>query len=187
MRTIVGWSVPMGVIFGAVQVALVAFGASVGAPQSGAWLFALMSIGGMAGAFLYGTRGPKLHARAAALVIAFTIPVLVVPLALARSLALMAGLVILAGCAVTPLMSVTNHIVAGVAPLGSQAEAYTWPFTAMLAGNAVGAAVAGQLIKLGDWRTGMLVAIASGVCITAIAVVRRKTLPTVVMSLADHK
>ena len=60
----------------------------------------------------------------------------------ARRCAVMALLVIPAGCCIAPLLATRNELVGGVAPPGMRTEAYTWPITAFVGGIAAGAALA---------------------------------------------
>ena len=65
----------------------------------------------------------------------------------------MALLVIPAGIFIAPLLATRNELAGLVAPPGTETEAYTWPLTAIVAGIAGGAALAGVLVDAAGWRT----------------------------------
>src|SRR4051794_41930617 len=88
------------------------------------------------------------------------LPVTLIPLAFAPSVAVMALLVLPAGCCIAPLLATRNELVGGVAPAGMRTEAYTWPVTSFVGGIAAGAALAGSLVEGPGWRTAFLVAAA---------------------------
>ena len=130
----------------------------------------------MAGGLVYGalpSRPPldKVHLAVAAL-----LPLGLLPLAAAPSIAVMALLVIPAGLFIAPLLATRNELVGRVAPPSSRTEAYTWPVTAFVGGISLGSALAGQLVEGPGWRVAFLVA--SGIAATGAIIVlaRRNTL-----------
>ena len=101
---------------------------------------------------------PRRRFSATHLFVAALLPLALVPLAFAPSVAVMAVLVIPAGCCIAPLLATRNELVGGVAPPGMRTEAYTWPITAFVGGIAAGAALAGALVEGPGWRTAFVVA-----------------------------
>ena len=87
----------------------------------------------------------------------------------------MALLVIPAGIFIAPLLATRNELAGLVAPPGTETEAYTWPLTAIVAGIAGGAALAGVLVDAAGWRTAAVPAVVAAVG-SALALGRRGTL-----------
>ena len=75
------------------------------------------------------------------------LPLSLLPMAAAPSIAVMALIVIPAGLFIAPLLATRNELVGYVAPPGALTEAYTWPVTAFVGGISIGAAMAGQLVE----------------------------------------
>ncbi|HET6550884.1 MAG TPA: MFS transporter, partial [Solirubrobacter sp.] len=123
---------------------------------------------------LYGTLPRRAGVHRAHLLVAGLLP-----LAAASSVAVMALLVVPAGCCIAPLLATRNELVGGVAPRGMRTEAYTWPITAFVGGIAIGAALAGALVEGPGWRTAFVVAAAFAAAGALLAVVRRRTVVAV--------
>jgi MFS family permease len=176
VRTLVLSMLPVGVAFGALEVALPAFADGAGRPELAGLLIATWSVGSAAGGLVYGARPrraslPAVHLRVAAL-----LPVGFAPVALATSPAVMALLVIPAGVFIAPLLATRNELAGLVAPPGTATEAYTWPLTALVAGVALGAAAAGAAVDAAGWRSGALMAIGAAALGALVALARRATL-----------
>jgi predicted MFS family arabinose efflux permease len=88
----------------------------------------------------------------------------------------MALLVIPAGIFIAPLLATRNELAGLVAPPGTETEAYTWPLTAIVAGIAGGAALAGVLVDAAGWRTAAVTAVGCAAVGSALALARRGTL-----------
>ena len=82
--------------------------------------------------------------RYGALLLALAI--LLTPLIIARSLAAAIPLCLIAGLAMTPMISCQNTLVGAAAPSGTMTEAFTWGTAATFVGIAIGSAVAGSLV-----------------------------------------
>jgi MFS family permease len=176
VRTIVLVSLPAGIAIGICEVGIPGFSRHHGAPASAGVLLALWSVGSGVGGLVYGLLPRRGGLRRMHLVVTALLPLSIVPLAIAPSVAVMALLVIPAGCTIAPLLATRNELVARVAPEGSRTEAYTWPTTAFVGGIAIGSAVAGALIEGPGWRTAFLTATGIGVAGFLLAIARRATL-----------
>lgn len=179
MRTLIGCVAPVGVLFGAFQVSIIAFADDVDASWSAPWLLALLSVGGALGALAYGAFGHRYTGARALTLVACLLPFCFLPILFASSLALMVPLVVLGGALGTPLISITNQMVGDAAPPGAVTEAYSWTFMSMLVGVSAGLTLGGKLIDLGSWHTGIALAIGSAILTAVFAVSRRRTLPDV--------
>jgi MFS family permease len=176
VRTLVLTSIPAGIGVGICEVTLPAFSDAEGAAATAGVLLAIWSLGSAAGGLVYGAlpnRPPlgRLHIAVAAL-----LPLGLLPMALAPSVAVMALLVIPAGMFIAPLLATRNELVGWVAPEGARTEAYTWPVTAFVGGIAIGSALAGAIVEGPGWRTAFVVAGAVTAVGTLVVAVRRNTL-----------
>ena len=175
VRTLVYTSLPAGVGIGILEVGIPAFSREEGAAAAAGVLLAIWSLGSAIGGLAYGLLPRRAGLQRTHLFVGALMPVTLLPLALAPSVAVMALLVIPAGCCIAPLLATRNEIVGGVAPPGMRTEAYTWPITAFVGGIAVGAALAGALVEGPGWRTAFVVASCFAAVGSVLAVVRRRT------------
>ena len=176
IQTLVLTMLPLGFAFGALEVALPAFGDAEGKPELGALLIAIWSLGSAVGGFTFGVR-PRtapladVHRR-----MTLALPLAFAPLLLASSPILMALLLIPAGLFIAPVIATRNELAQAAAPVGTKTEALTWPLTALVGGISVGAAAGGALIDASSWRAAVLFGVVSAAAAGAIAVARRGSL-----------
>jgi MFS family permease len=176
IQTLVASQVPVGVAFGSMQVVLPAFAETEGRQEAAGVLLALLSAASITGALVFGARRRRrplheVHVRFAVLV-----PVGIAPLALASSVPLMAVLVLPAGALLSAFFATRNELAGVAAPPGMGTEAVTWPLTALIAGNALGAALAGAVADAAGWRTAVAVAVAAAALGSAVVGLRLATL-----------
>jgi MFS family permease len=175
VRTLVFTSLPAGIGIGILEVGIPAFSRAEGAAATAGVLLAIWSLGSGVGGLLYGMLPRRAGLHRTHLIVAALLPLTLLPLAAAPSVAVMALLVIPAGCCIAPLLATRNELVGGVAPPGMRTEAYTWPVTAFVGGIAVGAALSGALVEGPGWRTAFLVAAGFAALGALLAVLRRHT------------
>jgi MFS family permease len=180
VRSLVLISLPAGVGIGICEVALPAFADARGARELAGVLLAVWSLGSAAGGLAYGALSNRPPLERAHLLVAGLLPLSILPLAAASSVAVMALLVLPAGMFLAPLLATRNELVGRVAPAGARTEAYTWPVTAFVGGIAVGAALAGVLVEGPGWRVAFLAATGCAAVGAVLAVARRHTLAPVV-------
>jgi len=173
VRTILMSTLPAGIGVGTCQVGLPAFAHATGSPGAAGPLLAVFSLGSASGALLYGGLPNRRSLQGAHLAVAIALPIGILALAAASSVAAMAVLVLLPGCCVAPLVATRNELIGGVAPADSRTEAYTWPVTAFVGGIAAGQALAGSLAEGPGWRYAFLVGAAFAAAGALIAVARR--------------
>jgi MFS family permease len=176
VRTLVVTMIPVGLAFGILEIAITAFAAEHGHPELAGVLLTLWAVASAAGGLVYGARPRRRTAGEAHLRIALFLPVGLAPLTLAPSPEVMALLLLPAGVFIAPLLATRNELAGLVAPEGSETEAYTWPLTAIVAGIAVGAAVAGVIVDNAGWRAAAVTAVGCAVVGSLLAVSRRATL-----------
>jgi MFS family permease len=176
VRSLVLTSLPAGVGIGICEVALPAFTDAKGARELAGVLLATWSLGSAGGGLVYGALHPRPPLDRVHLAVAALLPLSVLPMAAAPSIAVMGLLVIPAGMFIAPLLATRNELVGRVAPPGARTEAYTWPVTAFVGGISIGSALAGVIIEGPGWRLAFVTAAACAAVGAGLAVARRNTL-----------
>jgi MFS family permease len=158
MRALVAATVPEGVAFGVLGIAVPAFAVRHGHPAAAGWLLAAQAVGSAAGGLWYGARAhrSRLVTRFTVLFALFALGL--APLALAGSLPVLALTLLAGGVVLAPLAAAAFELVDRLAPPGTSAESYNWVITALVAGTALGAALGGAVVQGPGERWGLLVA-----------------------------
>ena len=179
IRFLVVTGLPIGSSFGALDVALPAFGASHGSSALGGLFAASLSLGSMLGAFLFGAAGARLGDRRQALIwLAVAQPLLIAPLLLASTPVVLVLLAFLAGSYAAPTVTLRSRIAEIAMPPGTGTETFTWLLLAVMVGVSACSALAGPLVELGGWRLGVLLAIAVPAASLPAIVAGRRLLPS---------
>ncbi len=176
LRTLALSMLCVGVLFGTVEVSMVAFAQERGSTGGGGMLLALVAGGSAAAGLVYGT----LHWQAAAhrrylLALAFLAAGLL-PLLLAPSVPLMAPAALLAGFAISPTLIVAFGLVEELVPVAARTEGFSWLNSGLGVGVSGGFAVSGAVAEGAGARTAFLVALGGALAAGAVAVVGRRTL-----------
>jgi MFS family permease len=168
-------SVPPGIGLGMCEVAIPGFAYDHGAAQRAGLVLAVWSAGSAVGGVVYGMiRRPPL--QRVHIAVSLLLPLSLLPLAAAPSLAVMAVLELPAALFSAPLLATRNELIGWVAPPDARTEAYTWPQTAFVGGIAIGAALAGGLVESAGPSPAFLAAGGIAALGAVIAVVRRRTI-----------
>jgi MFS family permease len=177
IRTLVLALLAVGILFGAVEVAVTATATRLSGAGTAAPLLALWGLGSLAGGvvatrFGGGARSP----RGLGLLVA----------ALAAAHAALAGattdlvatgaLLVAAGATIAPTYATVYAMAGEAAPGGTSTEAFAWLGTAIAVGGAVGAAAAGVLVDHAGPRPVLLLAGAAGCVALALTLARAHTL-----------
>jgi MFS family permease len=177
MRTLMLATIPTGIAFGALEVAMPAFAVAHGhrAALAGVLLSA-MAAGSALGGLWYGSRAWSggVVPRFIGLQILFTLGLL--PLLIADSLGWMTALMAIAGLALAPTAAAGYLVLDHVAPRGTVTEATTWVMTANVAGAAIGAAIGGVLVQDVSVRAALVLACAGPLLGTFVTLARRRSL-----------
>jgi MFS family permease len=176
VRSLVLSSLPAGIGIGVCEVTLPAFSHASGAAELAGVLLAVWSLGSAAGGLAFGAWHSRPSLQRVHLAVAAALPLALLPLAAAPSMAVMGLLVIPAGMFIAPLLATRNELIGWVAPPGSRTEAYTWPVTAFVGGIAIGSAMAGGIVEASSWRLAFLVGAGAAAIGAVLAFTRRGTL-----------
>ena len=151
---------PIGASFGALDVALPAFGSAHGSSALGGIFAASLSVGSMLGAVAFGLIASRLGMlREASLRLAVYQPLVIAPLLLASSPAMLVPLAVLAGSFAAPMLTLRSRVAELTMPDGTGTETFTWLLLTVMVGASASSAIAGPLIQVGGWRLGVLLAI----------------------------
>ena len=177
LRTLVAVLLAVGVLFGALEVAVTA---TVGTPHDAAGaapFLALWGLGSLVGGVLLARRGGDASTPAALVAMLAVLGTGHLLLVLATGSQLRFGLMlIVAGAAIAPTLAITFGMVDELAPAGTVTEAFAWLATAEAVGSAVGSALAGGIVADAGAVPALALAGAAGAVAMAIALLRRPTL-----------
>ncbi len=157
MATYIG----MGALFGANDVSVVAFTQEHGAAGMAGILLAFFSLGSFLSALVYGSRSWRQPLWRLFAIGVLLLAVGVSTFLLARSLVVLALVMLLTGVTCAPTMTNVNTIVARVVLPTQLTEGLTWTTTAMNVGASIGSALGGRVIDAADSHGGFLVVIAA--------------------------
>ena len=169
LRVVVGSFVALGVVFGTVEVALVAFADARDVPVAAGLLVAVLSVASMAAGLAYGAvqwgRPVDLRLRLSVAGLAGSS----VLLALAPGIATMALACVAAGVTFAPTMISGFALVQARVGAGTLTEALAWLTSSVNVGAAGGAAAAGWVAEEVGAREAFLVGVGGAVACAAVA------------------
>lgn len=169
----------IGILFGATEVALLAFADAHGSTATGAILITGFSIGSVIAAIAYGGSALSADAQRAYLLLVALAPVADCLLLAGWSIPSMFALTLLAGAGLAPLFAAESQIISEIAPAGTATEAFTWIGSAIFAGFAAGTSLAGLAVDATGWRGGIFLAAAAVAVAAAVAFATRRHLSPV--------
>ncbi|GGJ98371.1 MFS transporter [Pilimelia anulata] len=161
----------LGLAFGAMAVTVPAFAtqhAPTAAEATAGILLAVWGVGSAVGGISYGIRPPtaplsRQYGAFAALLSAALLSYAAMPDVLPLGLALTVG-----GAAIAPALTAQNSLVGRITPAGMRNEAYTWATTLMVAGSALGGALAGVVVERAHGVAWMFVIASAVVAVSAV-------------------
>lgn len=162
--------VAVGSIFGATDVAVIAFTEELGLPSAAGFMLSIFALGSLISGLGYGARHwvSPLWNRFAIGVGALAVGTSLFYV-LDDGLVLLTVVMFVAGFAIAPTLITGNALAQRIVPPAQLTEGLTWVSTALAGGVAAGAAVAGQWIDSGGAHAGFGVVSLSG--LTAVLVV----------------
>jgi MFS family permease len=178
MRTLVIVLVAVGVLFGAVEVAVAATAEALGSAAIGGPLLGVWGLGSLVGGVV-ATRlgGGARSAAGLTLVLAALAAGHLALVAAGGSAVALGATLFVAGAAIAPTYASIYGMVDQVAPHGTATEAFAWLATAAAVGSAAGAAVAGPLAEHTGETAAFVLAGGAGVLALLLTALRASTLP----------
>ncbi len=178
IRLLVLTGLPLGSSFGALDVALPAFGAAHGSSALGGPFGASLALGSALGALVYGAAPERLGTPVQANVrLAIFQPLICLPLLLAPSIAAMLALGVLAGTFIAPTITARTQIAREAMPPGTGTEVFTWLSLSIMIGASASSAIAGPVVQAGGWRAGVALAVALPTLGLPLLLAGRRLLP----------
>jgi MFS family permease len=135
-----------------------------GRPESIGWVLSLWGLGSLLGGLLYGAW----HRSFSVYWLLGALAVTTAPVALAGGVPGYAALLIVCGLLCAPTITATVEHLSRVVPERFRGEMMGWHGSAMTAGSALGAPIAGIAIDHGGWRTGFLVVSLVGLAVAGL-------------------
>jgi predicted MFS family arabinose efflux permease len=177
MRTLVMVLVAVGVLFGAVEVAVTAATGALGSTAAAGPLLGVWGAGSLVGGVLAARFGGGAHGAAGLtlVLVALTVGHLALTAAAGSVLAL-AAVLLVAGAAIAPTYATVYAMVDHAAPAGTVTEAFAWLGTAIAIGASAGAAAAGSLADHAGPAAAFAMAGAAGAAAVLLALLRSGTL-----------
>ncbi len=166
----------VGVLFGTVEVAMVAFAKERGSTSGAGFLLALVAGGSAVSGLTYGALHLTSSLRRRYLVSTVFLAAGLVPLLLAPNIALMAPAALLAGFAISPTLIAAFGLVDELVPVAARTEGFSWLNSGLGVGVALGFAFAGAVADEAGARTAFLIALAGAGAAGLVALLARRSL-----------
>ncbi len=171
------------VVLAGSDVSIIAVLRDMRAPQHIGWVLALWALGSIVGAVLYGAW----HRSISVFWLLGGLAALTLPVALATNLPMLALLLVISGLFCAPTITATIDNLSHIVPERARGEAMGWHASAMTAGSALGAPLAGVAIDRTGWEggfvsvslLGLVIAVAGGLVMLSRASRRRSGSPPV--------
>ncbi len=174
IRTVIGTFAATSIAFGVLEVAVPALTEALESPAAAAPAFAAFAGGSLLGGLLYGSRpwAGRVERRYLGLLLALAVGFALLPLA--TGVPALITVMAVAGLALAPAAICAFRLIDELAPAGAATEAYTWTTTANVAGTAVGAVLAGNVVEAAGARQALAIAaVAVGVAVAGGWLARR--------------
>ncbi|MCP3748930.1 MFS transporter [Pseudomonas sp. SBB6] len=176
VRTIVLALLAMGVIGGAVDVAVVAFANAQGWPASASFILAAYALGSMIAGLTFGALRISLPIEKQFFIgVLITAVTAVLPI-LSPDVYILSGMLFVAGMSFAPTMVVVMNLGTIIVPPSRITEGLTWMTTGISIGVALGGVLAGLVIDVYGAQAGFGVAIVAGLSMVVIVLLGLRTL-----------
>jgi MFS family permease len=176
MRALLAIAVLLGGIVGALDVGIPTLATARHTPVVAGILVALLSIGGILGAIVYGARRWAAEPSARLWPLSAVMTIAGAAMVAAPSVAAVGALLLIVGLALNPALTTLSLLVDRVSANRTAAEAFGWLSTGLSAGTGAASALAGALIRHGhSARPAFIVAAAAAAAATALALTVRQS------------
>lgn len=165
-----------GVIFGASDVATVAFAEELGHKGQVGMVLAVFALGSLTGGLLYGARHWQvpLARRFAVGIVALALGVCL--FLFVGNLVALSATMFVVGLVISPSIVAGNGLVQEIVPPARLTEGLTWVGTAINVGVSIGSSVAGARVDAAGSRGGYLVVVAAGATVAVITALAYRAL-----------
>ena len=159
VRRVLALSFLLGGTFGATEVAMPAFCERHGARAAAGLLLAALALGSACGGLSFGARAARVPPERRLLVALCGYSLLLAPLLLAPSIALMALCMFAAGFPIAPAFAGSYLLLDRSSVPGALTETFAWNTTSIFVGASLGTAAGGALIAPASYRAGIALAV----------------------------
>lgn len=159
MQVLTGSLLFLGIVFGAVEIVLVAFAEANDWPGSASIMASTFALGSFLGAVIYGAIKWKMpiDRRLKLALIWFTVGT--IPMFLSTTVWQMTAAIFITGLAISPALIAINGVVEDVSPPRKLTEAFTWIGSSLATGAAFGSLIIGVVLDELGLRTGQSVGV----------------------------
>ena len=185
LRVLVAAFLAMGVVFGGIEVSLVAFADERGSAATGGALLAIVAFASMVGGLVYGAIHWQVAPDRRYVRFLAVFSLCVAPFPLAGSVPVMAVVCVLAGAAIAPSLIGGYELIERLIAGGALTEGLTWVSTAVSVGLAIGASVAGWAAEEHGSDRAFIIAVAGAIFAVVAAAVGRRWLTVPAPELAE--
>lgn len=176
MRALLATAGLVGAVIGGVVVGVPTFATAHHAPAAAGLLIALLSIGGIVGAAIYGGRRWALAPARRLLVFLSGLSVAAGLTIAAPGLVALGAALALIGLPLNPSLTTISLLVDSHVSPSNAAEAFGWLSTGLAGGTGAASAIAGAVSHPGDPRPAFIVAAIAAVAATVLVALARRTL-----------
>ncbi|MBA1200956.1 MFS transporter [Pseudomonas capeferrum] len=176
LRVLVMAMVAMGLIGGAVDVAVVAFATAEGSPTTASWILAAYALGSVSAGLVFGALTITAPIERQFLIALILLAVTAVLPMFSANVYIMTGMIFVAGMSFAPTIAIVMNLGTHIVPAAELTEGLTWMSTGIGIGIALGGACAGLVIDTLGARAGFGVAIVAGLALVAIATIGQRSL-----------
>ncbi len=166
----------VGAVIGGVEVGVPTFASAHRAPAASGLLIAVLSLGGIAGAAIYGGRQWRLAPSMRLLVLMATLAVTAAIAILAPGLVTLAVVLAFVGLPLNPSLTTISVLVDSHVSPASAAEAFGWLSSGIAGGTGAASAIAGAVTHPGHPRPAFVVAAVAAAGGTVLVAAARRTL-----------
>lgn len=174
MVMVAGSGIGMGVVFGSVEISLVAFAEELGSDGMASALIAIFTAGSLVAAVLYGVVPMSLALHRRVIISVVWIGIWMVPTAIVTSMTGMIVCMVFAGIGISPWAIAGSSLIERSVPPAALREGFGWLTAAVATGAAFGAMLTGVAIDAWGSDGGQLISIAGGVLAVAVTVVGQR-------------
>ncbi|MEY9966810.1 MFS family permease [Streptacidiphilus sp. MAP12-16] len=161
--------VAVGAIFGSVDVVTVAFAGEHHHKAFASVLLAVYALGSCVAGIVFGTVRPRGPLSRQFLIGVSTMAASLVPLLFAPNLAVLTGMLLVAGMSIAPTIITAMGLVERLVPAARLTEGMTWTATGLAVGVALGSSAAGWVVDAAGAADGYAVTVAAGLLATVVA------------------
>lgn len=176
MRVLLATGGLVGAVIGAIAVGVPTFATAHHSPAASGLLIALLSIGGIAGAAVYGGRRWALAPTGRLLLFLGALTIATAVTITAPTFIVLGALLALVGLPLNPSLTTISLLVDSHVTAATAAEAFGWLSTGLAGGAGVSSAIAGAVTHPGQPRPAFIVAAVAALGATLVVAATRRTL-----------